>query len=57
MQPERIFDESQFIKDCLFISEEMHWQGRIQRIESVSKPFLVNGIRLAQNLNLIPTST
>ncbi|MEM6963829.1 MAG: HAD-IB family hydrolase [Bacteroidota bacterium] len=54
MQRTRIFDEGKFINDCLFLSEEMHWQGRIQRIESVSKPFLVNGIRLAQNLNLIP---
>ena len=33
----------------------MHWQGRIQRVESVSKPFLINGIRLVQNLDLIPT--
>ena len=54
-QPQNVFDESKFIQDCLFMSEEMHWQGRIQRIESVSKPFLQNGIRLAQNLGLMPT--
>ena len=55
MRPRRVFDEENFINDCLFVSEEMHWQGRVQRIESVSKPFLINGIRLAKNLGLIPT--
>ena len=55
MRPRRVFDEEKFINDCLFVSEELHWQGRIQRIESVSKPFLINGIRLAKNLDLIPT--
>lgn len=54
-RPRRVFDEEKFINDCLFISEEMHWQGRIQRVESVSKPFLINGIRLVKNLGLIPT--
>ena len=54
-RPRRVFDEKKFIDECLFVSEEMHWQGRIQRIESVSKPFLVNGIRLMKNLGLIPT--
>ncbi|MEL7250033.1 MAG: HAD-IB family hydrolase [Bacteroidota bacterium] len=53
--PATKFDEKTFIESCMFISEELHWQGRIQRIGSVSKPFLLNGIRLAQNLNLIPT--
>lgn len=52
--PENKFEEKAFIESCLFLSEEMHWQGRIQRVGSVSKPFLLNGIRLAQNLNLIP---
>ncbi len=32
----------------------MHWQGRIHRVESVSKPFLINVIRLCENINLIP---
>ncbi len=53
--PEIKFDEKVFIQSCLFLSEELHWQGRIQRVGSVSKPFLLNGLRLAQNLNLIPT--
>ncbi|MEO0776997.1 MAG: HAD-IB family hydrolase [Bacteroidota bacterium] len=48
------FDESEFIDTCLFIGEEMQWQGRIQRIESVSKPFLINGLRLVKNLQLLP---
>lgn len=50
------FDENEFTDFCLFIGEEMHWQGRIRRIEAVSKPFLVNGIRLVKNMGLIPTA-
>lgn len=49
------FDEGEFINSCLYLGEEMQWQGRIQRTESVSKPFLINGIRLIKNLELIPT--
>lgn len=52
--PNREFDEKTFIEGCLFLSEELHWQGRIQKIKSVSKPFLLNGLRLVQNLDLIP---
>ena len=52
---EETYSESKMLKICLFLGEEMHWQGRIHRVESVSKPFLVNGIRLAQNYDLIPT--
>ncbi len=48
------FNESQFAEDCQFIGETMQWQGMIQRMESISKPFLKNGIRLVKNLNLIP---
>jgi putative phosphoserine phosphatase / 1-acylglycerol-3-phosphate O-acyltransferase len=55
-KPGRKFEEQVFIDECLFLSEEMHWQGRIQRVESIKKTFLVNGIRLVQNLGLIPTS-
>ncbi len=54
-KPDREFEEKAFIEECLFLSEEMHWQGRIQRVESVRKTFLINGIRLVQNLDLIPT--
>ncbi|MEM8583179.1 MAG: HAD-IB family hydrolase [Bacteroidota bacterium] len=54
-KPEIEFDEKIFIQSCLFLSEELHWQGRIQRMGSVSKPFLLNGIRLVQNLKLIPS--
>lgn len=52
---QQTIEEDKFISFCLFLGEEMHWQGRIRRVEAVSKPFLLNGIRLAQNLNLIPT--
>jgi len=55
-RPDRKFKEKEFIEECHFLSEELHWQGRIQRIESVRKPFLVNGIRLVQNLDLIPSA-
>ncbi len=48
------FNEDEFIKDCLLLGEELHWQGRIRRIEAVSKPFLQNGVRLAHNYQLIP---
>lgn len=50
------WDDKKFIDSSLFLGEEMHWQGRIRRIEAVSKPFLLNGIRLAKNLQLIPTA-
>ena len=53
--PETEFVEKTFIESCLFLSEELHWQGRIQRVGSVSKPFLLNGLRLVQNLDLIPS--
>ncbi|MEM9820116.1 MAG: HAD-IB family hydrolase [Bacteroidota bacterium] len=53
--PNRPFDEETFINNCLYLGEEMQWQGSIQRIESVSKPFLVNGLRLIRNRDLIPT--
>lgn len=48
------FDDATFLSHCIFLGEEMQWQGHIQRTESVAKPFLTNGIRLAKNLKLIP---
>ncbi len=53
-QDSQPFDQEEFVQFCLRLGEEMHWQGQIQRIEAVSKPFLINGIRLAQNRALIP---
>ncbi len=53
----KTFTEENFLKSCMLLGEEMHWQGRIQRIESVSKPFLLNGIRLAKNNQLIPNTS
>ena len=49
-----VYNKRHFIEQCLFTGEEMHWQGRIHRVESVSKPFLINAIRLCENLKLIP---
>ncbi|MEO1655368.1 MAG: HAD-IB family hydrolase, partial [Bacteroidota bacterium] len=52
---EEAFDEKRFIDECLILANEMHYQGRIRRIEVASKPFLINGLRVAKNRNLIPT--
>ncbi|MFT5885545.1 MAG: putative phosphoserine phosphatase/1-acylglycerol-3-phosphate O-acyltransferase [Arcticibacterium sp.] len=49
------FEPKEFIEQCLFLGEEMHWLGQIKRVEAVSKPFLQNGIRLINNLGLTPT--
>ncbi len=54
MDTSRPFDEEEFINKCIYLGEEMQWQGHIQRIESVAKPFLQNGIRLAKHLDIIP---
>ena len=48
-------DEKSLVEACVFVGEEMHWMGKIHRVESVSKPFLQNGIRLAKNKGLIPS--
>ncbi len=47
--------EQNLLHACMFLGDELHWQGRIHRIESVSKPLILNGIRLVKNLDLIPT--
>ncbi len=48
------FETDKFADYCLFLGEEMHWLGQVRRVEAVSKPFLQNGIRLAENLKLVP---
>jgi len=55
LDPDRGYTDEQLIKTCLFYGEELHWKGKIHRLESASKPFIQNGIRLAKNRNLIPT--
>ncbi len=52
---ENEFSEKGFIDACLFKGKDLHWQGKIRRLDSVSKPFLINGYRLAKNRNFIPT--
>lgn len=47
------FDEHEFINACMLMGGEMKWQGQINRIESVSKPFLLNGLRLIKNKGLL----
>jgi len=48
------FEKNEFIEYCLFKGKELHWQARISRIDSVSKPFLINALRLAKNSKLTP---
>ncbi len=55
LEEDRSYNDRQLLRTCLFLGEEMHWKGQIHRVDSVSKPFIQNGIRLAQNKGLIPT--
>lgn len=45
--------ESDIIEECLLKGEEMHWHRKITRIDSVSKPFITNGIRYAANRSFV----
>ena len=48
------FIDAEFIDLCLFKGKELHWQSRISRLDSVSKPFLISSLRLAKNNKLTP---
>ncbi|WP_296324032.1 HAD-IB family hydrolase [Winogradskyella sp.] len=48
------FNDKEFIELCLFKGKELHWQSRITRLDSVSKPFLMSALRLAKNNRFIP---
>jgi len=48
------FSDNDFIELCLFKGKELHWQNRISRLDSVSKPFLISALRLAKNSKLTP---
>jgi putative phosphoserine phosphatase/1-acylglycerol-3-phosphate O-acyltransferase len=52
MDEDTLVLDSELLEECLFLGEEMHWVGKIHRLDSVSKPFIENGIRLAQNKGL-----
>lgn len=54
--PDADFNEKDFVDFCYVIGEDMKWEGNTSRIQSVSKPFLFNGIRLVKNRDLIPTA-
>ncbi|MBT8220423.1 MAG: HAD-IB family hydrolase [Bacteroidia bacterium] len=54
--PYEEYTDASLLNQCLFLGEEMNWQGLIQRLDSVSKPFLQNGIRLVNYRKLIPTA-
>ncbi|HFC13026.1 MAG TPA: hypothetical protein ENJ56_09310, partial [Anaerolineae bacterium] len=49
-------DKSSFIDRAIALGEELRWKGDIQRIETISKPFLGNGYLLAENKQLIVDS-
>lgn len=46
------FTKNEFLDLCMFKGEELHWQNRITRLGSVSRPFLSNAYRFAQNAGL-----
>ncbi|MGB1308748.1 MAG: HAD-IB family hydrolase [Oceanihabitans sp.] len=48
------FKEEEFVDLAMFKGKELHWQSKITRLDSVSKPFLVNALRFAKNANLTP---
>lgn len=48
------FSDKDFLESCFSMGAELQWQGRIRRIRSVSRPFLLNGIRLLRNRGLLP---
>lgn len=49
-----VFSEDDFLELCMFKGKELHWQSRITRLDSVSKPFLSNAYRFAENAGLAP---
>ena len=50
------FSEEEFLDLAMFKGKELHWQSRISRLDSVSKPFLVSALRLAKNAKLVPVN-
>ncbi|WP_411893315.1 HAD-IB family hydrolase [Winogradskyella sp. A2] len=48
------FKEHDFLDLAIFKGKELHWQSKIIRLDSVSKPFLLNALRFAKNANLVP---
>jgi len=48
------YSEDEFVELAMFKGKELHWQSQITRLDSVSKPFLINALRFAKNANLIP---
>jgi putative phosphoserine phosphatase/1-acylglycerol-3-phosphate O-acyltransferase len=53
-EPEDDFSEDDFMELCMFKGKELHWQSKITRLDSVSKPFLMNALRFAKNAQLTP---
>ncbi len=53
IESNRLYSDEQLLRTCLYTGEELHWKGKIHRIDSVSKPFIENGVRLAKNKGLV----
>ncbi|MEM0931512.1 MAG: HAD-IB family hydrolase [Bacteroidota bacterium] len=47
-----VFTEEEFLELCVFKGKELHWHSRISRLGSISKPFLQNAYRFAENAGL-----
>ncbi|BFP40046.1 hypothetical protein FGF1_08910 [Flavobacteriaceae bacterium GF1] len=47
-----VFTEEEFLELCIFKGKELHWHSRITRLGSISKPFLSNAYRFAENAGL-----
>ena len=46
------FTEEDFLELCMFKGKELHWQSKITRLGSVSKPFLSSALQFATNAGL-----
>ena len=51
-----VLKKGEFLELCMFKGKELHWQSRITRLDSVSKPFLENAFLFAENAKLTPTN-
>lgn len=50
------FTDDVFTNACLFKGRDLHWQGHIRRLDSVTKPLIINGLRLARNYKMTPVN-
>ncbi|MBJ22692.1 MAG: glycerol-3-phosphate 1-O-acyltransferase [bacterium] len=53
---EPVADESDLVRECLVSGKQYLRQRRIRSVESVSKTLLQNGVRLAENVQILDTA-